>query len=170
MEQETTGSYISFVLGEEYFAINVAQVLNILQLVQITKVPTAPDYMKGVINLRGTVLPIIDIRMKFGMEPIEYKRDTVILVLNVEIDGEIVNAGILVDAVKEVFEIQSADILPPPGIGSKYKSKFIEGIFKMNDEKFVMLLDIDKVFSTDELVMMKDTTESPESKQAETIE
>ena len=72
MDHET-GSYISFVLGEEYFAINVTQVLNILQLVQITKVPTAPDYMKGVINLRGTVLPIIDIRIKFGMPPIEYK-------------------------------------------------------------------------------------------------
>ena len=169
MDHET-GSYISFVLGDEYFAINVGQVLNILQLVQITKVPTAPDYMKGVINLRGTVLPIIDIRMKFGMAPIEYKRDTVILVLNVAIDGEVVNAGILVDAVKEVFEISAEEILPPPGIGSKYKSKFIDGIYKMNDDKFVMLLDIDKVFSTDELVMMKDTADSPESQQVETLE
>ncbi|MCR5454733.1 MAG: chemotaxis protein CheW [Bacteroidales bacterium] len=169
MDHET-GSYISFVLGDEYFAINVGQVLNILQLVQITKVPTAPDYMKGVINLRGTVLPIIDIRMKFGMSPIEYKRDTVILVLNVEIDGEVVNAGILVDAVKEVFEINAEEILPPPGIGSKYKSKFIDGIYKMSDDKFVMLLDIDKVFSTDELVMMKDSTDTSEAQQAETIE
>lgn len=161
---------MSFTLGDEYFAINVAKVLNIQQLVQITKVPTAPDYMKGVINLRGTVLPIIDIRMKFGMEPIEYKRDTVILVLSVEIDGEIVNAGILVDAVKEVFEIQKEDILPPPGIGSKYKSKFIDGIHKMSDDVFVMLLDIDKIFSTDELVMLKDSAESKESQSAEVIE
>jgi len=161
---------LSFTLGDEYFAINVAKVLNIQQLVQITKVPTAPDYMKGVINLRGTVLPIIDIRMKFGMEPIEYKRDTVILVLNVEIDGEVVNAGILVDAVKEVFEIQKDEILPPPGIGSKYKSKFIDGIHKMNDTTFVMLLDIDKIFSTDELVMMKDSTDSQESQMAQVIE
>ncbi len=161
---------MSFTLGDEYFAINVAKVLNIQQLVQITKVPTAPDYMKGVINLRGTVLPIIDIRMKFGMEPIEYKRDTVILVLSVEIDGEVVNAGILVDAVKEVFEIQKDEILPPPGIGSKYKSKFIDGIHKMNDDVFVMLLDIDKIFSTDELVMMRDTADSQESQSAEVIE
>jgi purine-binding chemotaxis protein CheW len=169
MEHET-GSYISFVLGEEYFAINVTQVLNILQLVQITKVPTAPEYMKGVINLRGTVLPIIDIRIKFGMPPIEYKRDTVILVLNVEIDGETVNAGILVDAVKEVFEINTDEILPPPGIGSKYKSKFIDGVYKMSDDRFVMLLDIDKVFSTDELVMMAATTDTTEAQQAETVE
>lgn len=169
MEQETN-SYISFMLGEEYFAINVGQVLNILQLVQITKVPTAPDYMKGVINLRGTVLPIIDIRMKFGMEPIQYKRDTVILVLNVEIENEVVNAGILVDSVKEVFELQAEEILPPPGIGAKYKSKFIHGVYKMSDDRFVMLLDIDKVFSSDELVMMQETSESEESQQAERIE
>ena len=105
MDQEID-SFISFKLGEEYFAISVSQVLNILQLVQITKVPTAPDYMKGVINLRGTVLPIIDIRMKFGMDPIQYQRDTVILVLNVIIENEKVDAGILVDSVKEVFEIK----------------------------------------------------------------
>lgn len=169
MEQETN-SYISFMLGDEYFAINVGKVLNILQLVQITKVPTAPDYMKGVINLRGTVLPIIDIRMKFGMEPIQYKRDTVILVLNVEIANEVVNAGILVDSVKEVFELQPEEILPPPGIGAKYKSKFIDGVRKMSDDRFVMLLNIDTVFSTDELVMLQDSTESNESLSAEKIE
>ncbi len=162
--------FISFKLGEEYFAISVSQVLNILQLVQITKVPTAPDYMKGVINLRGTVLPIIDIRMKFGMDPIQYQRDTVILVLNVIIENEKVDAGILVDSVKEVFEIKKDEIMPPPGIGSKYKSKFIEGIYKMSDEKFVMLLDIDKIFSSDEVVMLKESVDSEESATAKEIE
>jgi purine-binding chemotaxis protein CheW len=91
-------------------------------------------------------------------------------VLNVEIVGETVNAGILVDAVKEVFEINTEEILPPPGIGSKYKSKFIDGVYKMNDDRFVMLLDIDKVFSTDELVMMAATTDTTEAQQAETVE
>lgn len=169
MDQEID-SFISFKLGEEYFAISVSQVLNILQLVQITKVPTAPDYMKGVINLRGTVLPIIDIRMKFGMDPIQYQRDTVILVLNVVIENERVDAGILVDSVKEVFEIKKDEIMPPPGIGSKYKSKFIEGIYKMSDERFVMLLDIDKIFSTDEVVMLKESVDSEESSNAKEIE
>ncbi|MCQ2975690.1 MAG: chemotaxis protein CheW [Bacteroidales bacterium] len=168
MDQEVD-SFISFMLGDEYFAISVTKVLNILQLVQITRVPTAPDYMKGVINLRGTVLPIIDIRMKFGMEPIQYQRDTVILVLNVQIENECVDAGILVDSVKEVFEINTTEILPPPGIGSKYKSKFIEGIYKMSDEKFVMILDIDKIFSSEEVVMLKDSVESEESTNAEQI-
>ena len=169
MDQEID-SFISFKLCEEYFAISVSQVLNILQLVQITKVPTAPDYMKGVINLRGTVLPIIDIRMKFGMDPIQYQRDTVILVLNVVIENEKVDAGILVDSVKEVFEIKKDEIMPPPGIGSKYKSKFIEGIYKMSDERFVMLLDIDKIFSSDEVVMLKETLDSEESSNAKEIE
>ena len=169
MDQEID-SFISFKLGEEYFAISVSKVLNILQLVQITKVPTAPDYMKGVINLRGTVLPIIDIRMKFGMDPIQYQRDTVILVLNVQIENETVDAGILVDSVKEVFEIKREEVLPPPGIGSKYKSKFIDGIYKMSDDRFVMLLDIDKIFSTDEVVMLKETVDSDESANAKEIE
>ena len=126
--------------------------------------------MKGVINLRGTVLPIIDIRMKFGMDPIQYQRDTVILVLNVVIENEKVDAGILVDSVKEVFEIKKDEIMPPPGIGSKYKSKFIEGIYKMSDERFVMLLDIDKIFSSDEVVMLKETLDSEESSNAKEIE
>ena len=169
MDQEID-SFISFKLGEEYFAISVSKVLNILQFVQITKVPTAPDYMKGVINLRGTVLPIIDIRMKFGMDPIQYQRDTVILVLNVQIENETVDAGILVDSVKEVFEIKREEVLPPPGIGSKYKSKFIDGIYKMSDDRFVMLLDIDKIFSTDEVVMLKETVDSDESANAKEIE
>ncbi len=169
MAQETD-SYISFKLGTEYFAINVSKVLTILQLSKITKVPTAPDYMKGVINLRGTVLPIIDIRMKFGMEPIEYTRDTVILVLNVTLENETVDAGILVDSVQEVFEIKQEDILPPPGIGAKYKTKFIEGMFKMSDDTFVMVLDIDKIFSSDELVMMQASSESEEGASAEEIQ
>ena len=159
MDQEID-SFISFKLGDEYFAISVSKVLNILQLVQITKVPTAPEYMKGV----------IDIRMKFGMDPIQYKRDTVILVLNVQIENEKVDAGILVDSVKEVFEIKQEEVMPPPGIGSKYKSKFIDGIYKMSDDRFVMLLDIDKIFSTDEMVMLKETTDSEESANAQEIE
>lgn len=163
-------SYISFKLGEEYFAINVAKVLNILQLSKITKVPTAPDYMKGVINLRGTVLPVIDIRLKFGMDPIEFTRDTVILVLNVKIENETVNAGILVDSVQEVFEIKPEELLPPPGMGAKYKSKFIFGMYKLNEDTFVMNLDIDKIFSGEELVMINEGAQSQESENAEVIE
>ncbi|PLX13608.1 MAG: chemotaxis protein CheW [Marinilabiliales bacterium] len=147
-------SYLSFKLGEEVFAAGVKNVLNILEMVKITEVPKAPDYMKGVINLRGAVLPVIDTRIKFGMEESEFTKDTCIVVCEVDQDGEEVKVGAIVDAVKEVIEIDDKDILPPPGIGNKYKSEFITGVIHL-DEQFILKLDMNKVFSTDELVMLQ---------------
>ena len=130
--------------------------LNILELTNITKVPKAPDYMKGVINLRGTVLPVIDTRIKFGMTPTEFNVNTCILVLDIDIENESLHVGGLVDAVQEVLEIELNQILPPPNIGSKYRSEFISGMYKLNEEQFIMILDMDKVFSAEELLTVKD--------------
>lgn len=152
-------SYLSFKLGDEIFASNVSKVINILELIKITKVPRAPDYMKGVINLRGTVLPVIDTRLKFGMEPIQFTKNTCILVLSVDVENETLNVGALVDSVQEVLEIDDSMILPPPSIGVKYKSKFIDGMYKFNDEQFIMILNMDKIISADELVMLKETSD-----------
>lgn len=149
-------SYLSFKLGDELFASNVSKVLNILEMMKITKVPKTPSYMKGVINLRGTVLPVVDTRYKFGMTPTETTSDTCILVLDVEVDGESINIGALVDSVQEVLEIEQEDIQPPPSIGSKYQSEFIFGMLKHNEE-FIMLLDMDKVFSVDEILSLIDS-------------
>ena len=149
-------SYLSFKLGDEIFAANVSKVLNILELTKITKVPKAPDYMKGVINLRGTVLPVIDTRIKFGMTPTEFNVNTCILVLDIDIENESLHVGGLVDAVQEVLEIELNQILPPPNIGSKYRSEFISGMYKLNEEQFIMILDMDKVFSAEELLTVKD--------------
>lgn len=151
-------SYLSFKLGDEVFAANVSKVLNILEMTKITKVPKAPDYMKGVINLRGTVLPVIDTRVKFGLTPTEFTTNTCILVLDIDIENDSLHVGALVDAVQEVLEIEPHQILPPPNIGSKYRSEFINGMFKLNEEQFIMLLDMDKVFSVDELMDLKDVT------------
>jgi purine-binding chemotaxis protein CheW len=148
-------SYLSFKLGGETFAANVGKILNILEMTEITKVPKAPDYMKGVINLRGTVLPVVDTRIKFGMPPAEYTNNTCILVMEVEVDGEQVQVGGLVDAVQAVLEIEEDEILPPPSIGSKYRSEFITGIAKI-DDKFIMLLNMDRVFSADEIISIKE--------------
>jgi purine-binding chemotaxis protein CheW len=150
-------SYLSFKLGGETFAANVGKILNILEMTEITKVPKAPDYMKGVINLRGTVLPVVDTRIKFGMPPTEYTNNTCILVMEVEVDGEQVQVGGLVDAVQAVLEIEEDEILPPPSIGSKYRSEFITGIAKI-DDKFIMLLNMDRVFSADEIISIKEKT------------
>ena len=159
-------SYLSFKLGGETFAANVGKVLNILEMTEITKVPKAPDYMKGVINLRGTVLPVVDTRIKFSMPATEYTNNTCILVMEVEVDGEQVQVGGLVDAVQAVLEIDQEDILPPPSIGSKYRSEFISGMAKI-DDKFIMLLNMDRVFSSDEIINMKEKTEVSKLQQEE---
>ena len=150
-------SYLSFKLGEEIFAANVSKVLNILELTKITKVPKAPEYMKGVINLRGTVLPVIDTKLKFGMEQTDFTPNTCILVLDIEIENDTIHVGGLVDAVQEVLEIEPSQIMPPPNIGSKYRSEFISGMYKLTDDQFIMILDMDKVFSSDELLNVRDS-------------
>lgn len=160
-------SYLSFKLGEEEFAAHVGKVLNILEMTRITEVPRAPEYMKGVINLRGTVLPVIDTRIKFGMTPTEYTPNTCIIVLDIEMEGESIQVGALVDAVQAVLEIDKGAIMPPPSIGSKYKSEFIDGVANI-DEKFIMILNMDSVFSADELTSMK--VKSDETDMKERIE
>lgn len=150
-ELSSLSSYLSFKLGDEVFAANVSKVLNILEMTNITKVPKAPPYMKGVINLRGTVLPLIDTRIKFGLSPTEFTPNTCILVLDIKIENEGIQIGSLVDSVQEVMEIEPHQILPPPNIGSKFHSEFITGMYKVREDQFIMILDVDKVFSSDEL-------------------
>ena len=150
-------SYLTFKLGDEIFGANVAKILNILEMTKITKVPKSPPFMKGVINLRGAVLPLIDTRVKFDMGETEYTTNTCILVLDIDLNGESVHVGALVDAVQEVIEIDEAQIQPPPSIGSKYKSEFIEGMAKITDE-FIMLLNMDLIFSTSELSLLRESS------------
>ena len=156
-------SYLSFNLGEEEFAAHVGKVLNILEMTKITEVPKSPDYMKGVINLRGAVLPVIDTRIKFGMTQTEYTTNTCIVVMEVEMEGDMVQVGALVDSVQAVLELDEAQIQPPPSIGSKYKSEFIYGMAKV-EENFIMLLDMEKVFSSDEIISLKEKTDEGEVK------
>ncbi|MBT31647.1 MAG: chemotaxis protein CheW [Thalassobius sp.] len=153
-----TQSFLSFSLGGEIFAANVAKVKEILEVTKLTKVPKSPDYLKGVINLRGTVLPVIDTRVKFGFPETEDTVDTCIIVLTLVIDGDEVSVGALVDTVSEVFETNSEEILPPVSIGNKFRSDFIEGLIKLDDQ-FIMLLDVDKVFTDEELLVVKETGE-----------
>ncbi len=150
-------SYLTFKLRDEIFGANVAKVLNILEMTKITKVPNSPSYMKGVINLRGSVLPLIDTRIKFDMGVTVYSTNTCILVLDIEMGGDTVHVGALVDSVLEVIEIDDDHIQPPPSIGSKYKSEFIDGMAKIGDD-FIMLLNMDLIFSTSELTLIKESS------------
>jgi purine-binding chemotaxis protein CheW len=121
-------TYLSFELGEEVFAINVSKVLNILEVKPITKVPKSPTYLKGVINLRGTVLPVVDLRLKLGLPENQITVDTNIIVLSIVKEEETIMLGILIDSVREVLEFKINEISPSPTIGTKYNSGFISGM------------------------------------------
>lgn len=168
-ELENINSYLTFKLGEEEFAAHVSKVLSIMEMVKITKVPKSPEYMQGVINLRGQVLPVVDTRIKFGMTPTEFTANTCIVVMEVEVNGESVQVGTLVDSVQEVLEISDDQIQPPPSIGSKYKSEFISGMAKL-DEHFIMMLDMDHVFSAEEMLNVQASAEDGKQQTAEVTE
>lgn len=158
-------SFLSFKLGDEIFAVNVSKVLEILEIKQITKVPKSPPYMRGVINLRGSVLPVVDTRIKFGLPATEDTIDTCIVVLDIVMEKESITIGALVDGVSEVLDIREEETEPAPSIGIKYKSDFINGMWK-NDEAFIMLLNIDKVFSADDIVLVQETKQKASKTEA----
>jgi purine-binding chemotaxis protein CheW len=149
-----TRQYLTFKLNDEVFGVDVAQVREILDYIKITKVPQTPDFMCGVINLRGSVVPVVDMNLKFGMEKSEKTVNTCIVVVEVNLEGSTTVIGALVDSVQEVFEIESHNIEPAPRIGTKLKTEFIKGMGKQ-DDKFIIILDIDKVFSFDELEIVQ---------------
>lgn len=150
-------SYLTFKLGEEEFAAHVSKVLNILEMTKITEVPKSPNYMTGVINLRGSVLPVIDTRIKFGMTPTEITANTCIVVMDIDLEGESVHVGALVDSVQAVIEFGRDKILPPPSLGQRYRSDFLEGVVNIQDS-FIMILNMDAVFSTDEIIDLNEKT------------
>ena len=147
---ETT-QYLTFKLDDEIFALDVAKVREILEESSITKVPQTPEFMRGVINLRGSVVPVIDLRLKFGMSRTEKTVNTCIIVVEVQLEDEVIVLGALADSVQEVIEMAPAQIEAAPHIGSRLNTDFIKGMGKV-DNRFIMILDIDRVFSSDELV------------------
>jgi len=161
-----TSQYLTFRLGDELFALDVRQVREVLDLIPITKVPRAPDFMRGVINVRGSVVPVVDMRLKFGMSQIESSLDTRIVVMEVSLDEEMTVLGALADSVHEVVELEPANIERPPRIGNRWRTEFIRGIGK-RDEQFIIILDIDRVFSTDELALVEEIGDADEDKPEE---
>lgn len=153
-----TKSFLSFRLGEEHFTIPVMKIMEILEVPKITKVPQSPNFLVGVINLRGAVLPVIDTRIKFGMTQMEYTINTCILVLSVEVNDETLVVGALVDSVSEVFELNESKIKPSPTIATKYRADYIAGMIQ-EDDHFMMVLNIDKVFSSMDLESMAESKE-----------
>lgn len=138
--------FLTFTLGEEHYGVDILRVQEIKGYTNVTRIPNTPEYIKGVLNLRGTIVPIIDLRCKFGMPKMEYTRFTVIVVLVIK-DRV---TGIIVDAVSDVLNIGKKDIQPTPQFGANIKVDFINGIGKAGD-KLVSLLDVDQLLSTGDL-------------------
>jgi len=154
-ETGKTIQYLAFKLGDEVYAVDVAKVREILDFPPITKIPRTPDYMRGVINLRGSVVPVVDMRLKFGMSMTEKSVNTCIVVVEALLDNELTTIGALADSVQEVIELEPSNIEPPPKIGSRVKVEFLKGMEKIG-ESFLMILDIDKVFSSSEMLLVRD--------------
>ena len=150
-----TMQYMTFKLGDELFAINVAQVREVLEVSQITRVPTAPEYMRGVVNVRGQAIPVVDLRTRFGLPKAEETVNTRIIVMELDLGGESTVLGGMADSVPEVIELEPSSIIPPPRIAMRWRTEFIQGLGRRGDE-FIIIRDVDAVFSSDELSMLNE--------------
>ena len=142
----TGNQFVTFMLAGEEYGVDIMRVQEIIGYCRFTKIPNVADFIKGVLNLRGTVVPVVDLRIKFGMDEKEYDKYTVIMI--VEVAGRVM--GIIVDSVSDVVMLADEDIQPTPKFSTKIKTDFINGMGKQED-KFIILLDIDKVLSDEEL-------------------
>ena len=151
-----TSTYLSFVVCDELFAVNVSKVLEVLQKQRITHVPNAPEYIKGIINFRGEVVPVFESRNKFDLPPRSLESSYVVIVFDLSKDLDVFRIGAVVDRVKDVITIDDNDIKPVPRMSKDFNTDFLLGIFKLQSH-FIMLLNVEKVFTGDELDTIKET-------------
>lgn len=151
-----TSQYLTFKLDDEIYALDITQVREVLDFTDVTKVPKMPSFMRGVINLRGGVVPVVDLRLKFGMSKTEKTVDTCIIIMEISLDQDITLLGAMADSVQEVLTMEPDQIEPAPRIGTRLKTEFIRGMGKKNEE-FIIILDIDRVFSAEELVTVQES-------------
>lgn len=151
-----TGKYLTFTLADEHYGIGILKVKEIIGMMPITSVPRTPEFIKGVINLRGKVIPVIDLRLKFDMEEIGYTERTCIIVVEIDADDTTVLIGIVVDSVSEVLNIQENEIEDAPTFGTKLDTDYILGMAKM-EGGVKILLDIDRVLSASEIETVSKT-------------
>jgi len=149
------GKYLTFTLTEEEYGIGILKIKEIIGMLPITSVPQTPDFVKGVINLRGKVIPVMDLRLRFGMMSIDYTERTCIIVVEIAGQTGTILVGIVVDAVSEVLNIKGDDIVKTPTFGTKLNTEYILGMAKM-EGGVKILLDIDQVLSSDELSMLSE--------------
>ncbi len=149
-EMVETIQYLTFKLAEEVYGLDISKVREVLDFTTVTKVPRTPDFVRGVINLRGSVVPVVDLRLKFGMTMTEKTVNTCVIITEVTVDNDTTVLGCLADSVQEVLDLESSQISAPPKIGTKLRTEFIRGMGK-RDDRFIIILDIDRVFTTEDL-------------------
>jgi len=151
--QQQEVQYLTFLLGNEMFAIDILGIKEIIEYGSLTSVPMMPEFIRGVINLRGAVVPVVDLSARFGRPASAVTRRSCIVIIEAESEGEKQDLGVVVDAVSEVLEIPAAEIEPAPSFGTKIRPDFISGMGKVKD-KFVIILDAGKVLSVDEMAVL----------------
>lgn len=147
--------FLTFVLGGETYAIGILTIKEIIEYSSLTAVPMTPSWIRGVINLRGAVVPVLDLSVRFGKEPSAVTKRTCIVITEMDIDGERRDLGIVVDAVNAVMDIPPGDIEPPPQFGARIRTEFIHGMGKV-DGRFVILLDVRQVLAGEDLAVLAD--------------
>ncbi|HQO41084.1 MAG TPA: chemotaxis protein CheW [Spirochaetota bacterium] len=161
IENKTGAQYLSFMLDGKIFAFDVLKTREVLSYTRITEIPCTPDYVAGVLNLRGSVVTVMDFRRKFNMGETLITPDSAIIIVEANYEDEMVVVGALVDAVKGVLRFDSSGIEPPPKVGMKLSAELINGIGRMDDE-FVVILNVDRVFSEDDINLARENVEVPD--------
>ena len=159
---ESTSQYLTFILENEHFAIDVFKVREILEYTKCTKVPNTAEFVRGVINLRGNIVPVLDLRLKFGLPPTSRSVNTCIIIVEIDFREEITLLGALADSVREVLEIKPDEIEPPPKLGTMVKSEIIHGMVKKKED-IVIILNVNKLFSSKEILEFDEISSVVES-------
>ena len=156
MSADKGGKYLTYTLGQEEYGVGILQVKEIIGMMPITPVPQTPNFVKGVINLRGKIIPVVDLRLKFGMEERAYEDRTSIIVVEIRTRKASIPIGVVVDSVSEVLNIKNEDIEDTPKFGTTVNTDYILGMAKSEDGVKI-LLDMDKVLSTEEIAVIEQT-------------
>ena len=161
-KSEQAQQYLTFTLGSEVYAIGILAIKEIIEYSSLTSVPMMPGYVRGVINLRGAVVPVLDLSVRFGKTASPVTKRTCIVIMEILTAGERQDVGVVVDAVDSVLDIPADQIEPPPAFGARISTDFIQGMGKVNG-RFVILLDVNSVLAPEEAQMLTQTTGTRES-------
>jgi purine-binding chemotaxis protein CheW len=161
LETQDSDQFLTFMMSGETYGINILDIKEIIEYGNLTPVPMMPDFIAGVINLRGSVVPVVNLKLRFGDDTSDISKRTSIVIIEVDNNGKKTEIGIIVDIVNEVIELTESDIEPPPSFGMRIRADFIKGMGKIG-EQFLILLDVEHVLSIEELSIVQQTqTETP---------